>query len=259
MSPFRRIHFRGVSLARGGTRAVAVAAIACGLVVGSSSVAHGAGTAVVVPPAVVQTTWREPQLLTKDARPRFDAVKTIAGEALESIATFIDVPTSENFAQYQLFRAALVNRVAARVNESRAAMLQAWSQSSLKHQMALIAGLTTLGVGYEYGSDNPKKGLDCSGLVAYAWKQVGISLPLQSKRQWEASRDVAQEDALPGDIVWYPGHTMMYLGVGDAVLHSARENLGVRLGRINWKEIPRVKFGNPEVSLLSVNRSAGVF
>ena len=82
---------------------------------------------------------------------------------------------------------------------------------------------------------------------------------MQSKRQWEASRDVAQEDALPGDIVWYPGHTMMYLGVGDAVLHSARENLGVRLGRINWKEIPRVKFGNPEVSLLSVNRSAGVF
>jgi hypothetical protein len=43
------------------------------------------------------------------------------------------------------------------------------------------------------------------------------------------------------------------------VLHSARENLGVRLGRINWKQIPRVKFGNPEVSLLSVNRTAGVF
>ena len=79
MSPFRRIHCRGVSLARGGTRAVAVASIACGLVVGSSSAAHGAGTAVVVPPAVVQTTWRAPQLLTKDARPRFDAVKTIAG------------------------------------------------------------------------------------------------------------------------------------------------------------------------------------
>ena len=259
MSLLRRVHCERLSLARGGKRAMAVATVVCGLVVGSGSVAHAAGTAVVVPPAVVQTTWREPQLLTKDARPRFDAVKTIAGEALAAIATFTEVPTAENFAAFQIFRAALVNRVAARVNESRAAMLEAWSQASLKHQMALIAGLTTLGVGYEFGSDNPKKGLDCSGLVAYAWKQVGISLPLQSKRQWEASRDVKQKDALPGDVVWYPGHTMLYLGVGDAVLHSARENLGVRLGRINWKEIPRVKFGNPEVSLLSVNRTAGVF
>ena len=259
MSLLRCSHFERNSLVRAGKRAVAAATITCGLVVCSSSVTHAAGTAVVVPPAVVQTTWREPQLLTKDARPRFDAVKTIAGEALIAIATFIEVPTTENFAAFQIFRAALVNRVAARVNESRAAMLEAWSQASLKHQMALIAGLTTLGVGYEFGSDNPKKGLDCSGLVAYAWKQVGIALPLQSKRQWESSRDVEQKDALPGDIVWYPGHTMLYLGVGDAVLHSARENLGVRLGRINWKQIPRVKFGNPEVSLLSVNRTAGVF
>jgi len=259
MSLIRRVQCERFSLARGGKCAVVVATIACGLVMGSSSVTHAAGTAVVVPPAVVQTTWREPQLLTKDARPRFDAVKTIAVEALESIATFIEVPTAENFAAFQMSRAALVNRVAARVNESRAAMLQAWSEASLKHQMALIAGLTTLGVGYEYGSDNPKKGLDCSGLVAYAWQKVGVALPLQSKRQWESSRDVKQEDASPGDIVWYPGHTMMYLGVGDAVLHSARPGLGVRIGRINWKEIQHLKFGNPEVSLLSVNRTVGVF
>jgi len=259
MSLLPGTQFEGNSLVCAGKRAMAVATIACGLVVGSSSVTHAAGTAVVVPPAVVQTTWREPQLLTKDARPRFDAVKSFASEALIAIATFIEVPTNENFDTFQISRAALVTRVAARVNESRAAMLEAWSQASLKHQMALIAGLTTLGVGYEYGSDNPKKGLDCSGLVAYAWKQVGIALPLQSKRQWESSRNVEQKYALPGDVVWYPGHTMMYLGVGDAVLHSAREGLGVRLGYINWKEIPRVKFGNPEVSLLSVNRTAGVF
>ena len=103
MSHSRRIYFGGISLARGGKRALAVATITCGLVVGSSSVAHAGGTAVVVPPAVVQTTWREPQLLTKDARPRFDAVKTIAGEALIAIATFIEVPTTENFAAFQIF------------------------------------------------------------------------------------------------------------------------------------------------------------
>lgn len=258
MSHSRRIHFGSISLVRGemrdsccdhhlwsggGFKLCHACCRNCCCSASGRSANHLARTAVA----------------HQSARPRFDAVKTIAGEALESIATFIDVPTAENFAQFQIIRAALVTRVAARVNESRAAMLEAWSQASLKHQMALIAGLTTLGVGYEYGSDNPKKGLDCSGLVAYAWQKVGIALPLQSKRQWESSRDVKQEDALPGDIVWYPGHTMMYLGVGDAVLHSARLNLGVRMGRINWKEISHVKFGNPEVSLLSVNRTAGVF
>jgi hypothetical protein len=38
---------------------------------------------------------------------------------------------------------------------------------------------------------------------------------------------------------------MIYLGVGDIVLHSARPNLGVRVGPINWKESPNVKFADP--------------
>lgn len=127
-------------------------------------------------------------------------------------------------------------------------MLKAWETTSMQHQIALMAGLTTLGVGYEFGSDNPRKGLDCSGLVAFAWSKAGIELPLQSKRQWQASRDVPQSEAQAGDVVWYPGHTMMYLGVGDAMLHSARPGKvasGVRIGTINWRELERVKFGNP--------------
>jgi hypothetical protein len=70
-------------------------------------------------------------------------------------------------------------------------------------------------------------------------------LPLQSLRQLQVTREVPQSEASAGDVVWYPGHTMLYLGVGDAVLHSARPNMGVRVGLVNWKEISNMKFGNP--------------
>ena len=214
----------------------------------SATSASAAGSAIFVPPAVVQTSWRAPELLTKDARKRYDRVKTTSLRAFDAITAYTSAPNKETLEAYQLVRAELASLVAARAGQSRSAMLNAWVSTSMQHQLALIAGLTTLGVGYEFGSDNPRKGLDCSGLVAYAWSKAGIDLPLQSKRQWQSSRDVSHEDAQPGDVVWYPGHTMMYLGVGDAMLHSARPGRvasGVRIGTINWRELPRVKFGNP--------------
>lgn len=214
---------------------------------GATSV-NAAGGAIFVPPAVVQTSWRAPELLTKDARKRYDPVKTLSLRAFNAITAYTVAPNEETLEAYQLMRAELASLVAARAGQSRSAMLKAWETTSVQHQLALMAGLTTLGVGYEFGSDNPRKGLDCSGLVAFAWSKAGVELPLQSKRQWQASRDVPQEEAQAGDVVWYPGHTMMYLGVGDAMLHSARPGRvasGVRIGTINWRELPRVKFGNP--------------
>jgi cell wall-associated NlpC family hydrolase len=217
----------------------------CSVGVGS---VNAAGSAIYVPPPVVQTSWRAPNMLTKDARKRYDPVQTVSKRAFKAITTYTAAPNEETLKEYQLVRAELASLVAARAGQSRSAMLDAWKTTSMQHQLALMAGLTTLGVGYEFGSDNPRRGLDCSGLVAFAWSKAGIELPLQSKRQWQASRDVPQSEAQAGDVVWYPGHTMMYLGVGDAMLHSARPGKvasGVRIGTISWREVERVKFGNP--------------
>jgi len=62
---------------------------------------------------------------------------------------------------------------------------------------------------------------------------------------FEGMKRIEVQEAHAGDIVWYPGHTMIYLGIGDIVLHSARPNLGVRVGTINWKEATNVRFANP--------------
>jgi len=218
-----------------------------GCVIGvSAGPVSAAGNVIFVPPAVVQTPWREPLLLTKDGRKRFDPVKVKSKKVLSALKLFTAGPSKELLVPYERARAELVSLVAARVGVSRSAMLEAWKSASFSHQLAVVVGLTTLGVGYEFGSDNPRKGLDCSGLVAYAWRTAGVELPLQSKRQWQESKNVSQAEAQAGDVVWYPGHTMIYLGVGDAVLHSARPGAGVRIGLINWREAPMAKFGNPQ-------------
>lgn len=211
---------------------------------GASPVHAGRG-AVIVPPSVVHTTWRSPEMMTKDGLPRHDVLRDRAVEALAAYENSIASRDPKMADRYQRALAAVVSIVAARTFVSRSEMLEAWQTTSSRHQKAILVGMTTLGTGYLFGSDNPKKGLDCSGLVAYAWAKSGVKLPMKSDRQIDHSREVTREAARAGDIVGYPGHTMIYLGVGDIVLHSARPNLGVRVGPINWKESPNVKFADP--------------
>lgn len=211
---------------------------------GASRVHAGRG-AVIVPPSVVHTTWRSPEMMTKEGLPRHDVLKDRAVEALAAYQNAIASRDPKMKDRYQRALAAVVSIVAARTFVSRSEMLAAWQTTSSRHQKAILVGMTTLGTGYLFGSDNPKKGLDCSGLVAYAWAKSGVKLPMKSDRQIDHSREVSRKAARAGDIVGYPGHTMIYLGVGDIVLHSARPNLGVRVGPINWKESPNVKFADP--------------
>lgn len=207
--------------------------------------AHAGRGAVIVPPSVVHTTWRSPQMMTKDGQPRHDPLKDLAVAALEAYEKSVASADPKLADRYQRALATVVSVVAARTFVSRSEMFAAWQSTSSRHQKAILVGMTTLGTGYLFGSDNPRKGLDCSGLVAYAWAKSGVKLPMKSDRQIDHSREVSRTDARAGDIVGYPGHTMIYLGVGDIVLHSARPNLGVRVGPINWKESPNVKFADP--------------
>ena len=229
-----------------GRRLVAVCLGIAGVVVGGGvSPVHAGRGAVIVPPAVVHTSWRSPDMMTKDGLPRHDVLRDKAVNALAAYENFIASRDPRLVDRYQRALASVVSIVAARTFVSRSEMLAAWQSTTLRHQKAILVGMTTLGTGYLFGSDNPKKGLDCSGLVAYAWAKSGIALPMKSDQQLEQSRAIERSAARAGDIVGYPGHTMIYLGVGDIVLHSARPNLGVRVGPINWKESPNVRFADP--------------
>jgi len=161
--------------------------------VSGSRVPGGRG-AVIVPPSVVHTSWRSPEMMTKDALPRHDVLRDKAVDALAAYENFIASRDPRIADRYQRALANVVSIVAARTFVPRSEMLDAWQSASLRHQKAILVGMTTLGTGYLFGSDNPKKGLDCSGLVAYAWAKAGVALPMKvgsSARPWSRDRTVA--------------------------------------------------------------------
>ena len=83
---------------------------------------------------------------------------------------------------------------------------------------AVSAAETQLGVPYVWGGESPGAGFDCSGLVQWAWRQAGVSLPRTSGAQFAASTPVSIADLEPGDLLFYgpsgSDHVAMYVGGG---------------------------------------------
>jgi len=85
-------------------------------------------------------------------------------------------------------------------------------------QAAVNSALSQLGVPYVWGGSSPG-GFDCSGLVAWAYGQSGISLPHYTGALWSVGTHVSQSELAPGDLVFYNGlgHVGMYIGGGNFV------------------------------------------
>jgi cell wall-associated NlpC family hydrolase len=71
--------------------------------------------------------------------------------------------------------------------------------------------------GGQFNSCGTEIGFDCSGLTAYVLGQAGFGIPGDSSGQRRAGIPVSWDRALPGDVVGYPGHVAVYLGITDGV------------------------------------------
>lgn len=75
---------------------------------------------------------------------------------------------------------------------------------------------------YVWGGESPQ-GFDCSGLVQYVYKQVGIQLNRTSQEQYKQGTPVSKANLQPGDLVFFeptstgPGHVGIYAGNGKVV------------------------------------------
>jgi hypothetical protein len=117
-----------------------------------------------------------------------------------------------------------------------------------------------LGIPYLWGGTDPKKGLDCSGLVQLVYKNLGYDLPRVSYQQATAGRAVTGglANAKPGDILAFNSpvnHVGIYIGNGK-MIEAPRTGLDVRV--IDVYETPTaIRRILPEGSTVSAAGSIG--
>lgn len=109
---------------------------------------------------------------------------------------------------------------------------------------AVSVALSKVGDAYVWGAAGPNV-FDCSGLMMYAWRAAGVSLPHYTVAQYGSIRHVSLSDIQPGDLVFYysgMSHVGMYIG-GGRIVHAANPRSGVKISPLN--EMPISGVGRP--------------
>jgi len=84
--------------------------------------------------------------------------------------------------------------------------------------------LAMVGKPYHYGGNTPA-GFDCSGLVQYSYRRVGIELPHGTSQLRRLSQPVTRRNLQRGDLVFFAqegkksSHVALYLG-NDRFVHA---------------------------------------
>ena len=111
-----------------------------------------------------------------------------------------------------------------------------------------------IGKPYVWGGESPNSGFDCSGLVQYSYRQMGIDLPRTTWDQIGQGTAVQWGHFQPGDLIFSnfegPGagasHVVIYAGNGAGDRRSAhRRPCRVRAGRLVQVELRRRAQGDP--------------
>ncbi|MFD4182425.1 C40 family peptidase [Rhodococcus sp. NPDC058514] len=95
-------------------------------------------------------------------------------------------------------------------------------------QRAVDAAQTKIGAPYVWGATGPDT-FDCSGLVQWAYRQAGVSVPRTTYDQVKGGSAVGKGDLQPGDVVLFNGaeHVGLYAG-GGMVVHASTSGQPVK-------------------------------
>lgn len=148
-------------------------------------------------------------------------------------------------AQFEGIRNSIAVEAARRVEADPARMQAAWAAADTTHQLVLMAAFTQLGTPYRNRARAAGEGFDCSGLTSWAWSQVGVQLERVSRDQIRSVTPVDRTTAQAGDLIYYPGHVSLYLGVDDFIIHSPFTGRDVEVSHISKSHSRSAKLGNP--------------
>ena len=109
-------------------------------------------------------------------------------------------------------------------------------------ETVVAAALSQIGTPYVWGGATPGQGLDCSGLVQYAYGRANVALSHYTVAQESAGRQVSLSDLQPGDIIFWGGvgasyHDAIYIGNGQYV-HAPQPGETVKVASISQYFMP---------------------
>lgn len=119
-----------------------------------------------------------------------------------------------------------------------------------------------IGDPYVFGAAGPKA-FDCSGLVYYAARQLGITnIPRTSEEQWKWSEHISYKDLQPGDLIFMqfpgdqaaPGHVVIYAG-NNRIIQAPQPGQDVQ--EISWKPSDMPSWGGKVIGYGRIPGSAG--
>ena len=101
------------------------------------------------------------------------------------------------------------------------------------HGNVVDYAMSQLGTPYVWAGAAPG-GFDCSGLVMWAYSQVGVSLPHSSYSMWNYGVAVPRDQLQPGDIVFFNGldHVGLYIG-GDQFIEAPHTGDVVKISSLD--------------------------
>jgi len=111
--------------------------------------------------------------------------------------------------------------------------------ASGKGSEVVLYALGLIDTGYRFGGKNPDAGLDCSGMVAYIYREaLGITVSGSAADIAQRGRSIAREALRPGDLVFFNtlnrpfSHVGIYIGDGRFI-NAPSTNGRVRIDRLD--------------------------
>jgi hypothetical protein len=120
-----------------------------------------------------------------------------------------------------------------------------WAMTDPQRMVTVLSALSQLGVPYHRRAAAAGEGFDCSGLTSWAWGQGGVPLPHQSGRQIRGVPRRGLDVVQPGDLLYWPGHVMLALGVGGAMVHAPNRGHVIEVRMLSERQIRRIRVGDP--------------
>jgi cell wall-associated NlpC family hydrolase len=176
------------------------------------------------------------------AEPATAAVVDTDDVAASPASQAIDALQRGDSISYTILRYRVSVLVAPRAGLDPAQLDAVWAAADPRRMTAVLSALTQLGVPYHRRAATPGQAFDCSGLTSWAWAQSGVALPHQSGWQIHGIAPTSLDAVQPGDLLYYPGHVMLALGVGGANIQAPHRGTVVQ---IRGQTGRTVRVGNP--------------